>query len=222
MAALQDQLKAVVLRAAASRHGEWFERCWPRQEAPLRLTAFRAAFAGCGRRLGDDLPELEAGERETFVEAGVMFPERWSLSEFGRAALLIQAFSLLGEDEHLAFVTELYRRGDNREQCAVLKILTLAPNAARFAELAIDACRTNVLDVFEAISCENGYPAAHFPELNFNQLCMKALFMGVSLNRIQGMADRRTPKLSRMATDYASERRAAGRSVPDDIALLVD
>jgi hypothetical protein len=71
--------------------------------------------------------------------------------------------------------------------------------------------------VFEAIACENPYPAAHFPELNFNQMVLKALFTGVALERVIGLDGRVTPELARMANDYASERRAAGRSVPADI-----
>lgn len=222
MTELSDQLKIVVLRAAESGPGEWFRRCWPQHGIPFRGPAFRAAYAGCGRRLGDDPPALDAGECGSLIEAGIIMPGRWALSDFGRAALLVRALSMHAPDEHLALMAELFRKGDYREQAAVLMTLALPPDAARFVNLAVEACRTNVLDVFEAISCENRYPAAYFPEPNFNQLCMKALFMEVSLDRIHGLDDRRTPELSRMAADYASERRAAGRSVPDDIALLVD
>ena len=44
----------------------------------------------------------------------------------------------------------------------------LLPDPGHFATMAVDACRTNVRDVFEAIACENRYPAAHFPDANFN------------------------------------------------------
>ncbi len=222
MTELSDRLKTVVLRAAANGPAEWFGRCWPQPGIPVRRAVFRAAYAGCGRRLGDDPPALDAGRRGWFIEAGMVMPERWTLSEFGRAALLLRALSIQDPDEHFALMAELFRKGDYREQAAVLKTLALAPDAVRFVDLAVEACRTNVLDVFEAICCENSYPAAYFPEPNFNQLCMKALFMEVPLDRLHGLDDRHTPELSRMAADYASERRAAGRSVPDDIALLVE
>jgi len=52
-------------------------------------------------------------------------------------------------------------------------------------------------------------------------MVLKAVFAGVALRRILGLAGRRTPELRRMAGDYASERRAAGRSVPVDLACLL-
>jgi hypothetical protein len=48
---------------------------------------------------------------------------------------------------------------------------------------------------------------------------MKSLFNGVPLARIVGLAGRRNAELSRMAADYAAERRAAGRTIPADIGL---
>jgi hypothetical protein len=59
-----------------------------------------------------------------------------------------------------------------------------------------------------------------FPEHNFNQLVLKAFFTGVAVARIEGLAARRSPELTRMALAYASERRAAGRSVPADLDLV--
>ena len=51
---------------------------------------------------------------------------------------------------------------------------------------------------------------------------MKAIFNGVSVGRIEGLSRRITPELSRMATGYASERRAAGRPVPKDAEFLIE
>ena len=78
-----------------------------------------------------------------------------------------------------------------------------------------------MLTIFEAIACENPYPARHFPELNFNQMVLKAAFNGVALARVVGLSSRLNAELARMASDYASERRAAGRSVPADLGLVM-
>jgi hypothetical protein len=50
---------------------------------------------------------------------------------------------------------------------------------------------------------------------------LKALFTGVPLATIDGLETRRTPDLVRMVGDYARERRAAGRPVPPDCALVL-
>lgn len=138
-----------------------------------------------------------------------------------RTALLLGALYVLPDGEHGVFVRQVYLRGDYREQAAVLRSLPFLPAPHRFLDLAIDACRTNVLDVFEGIACENPYPADHFPEANFNQLVLKAIFMEVAVGRVADLASRVTPELKRMATDFADERRAAGLTVPDDVDLIV-
>ena len=69
--------------------------------------------------------------------------------------------------------------------------------------------------------CDSPFVSEHFPPLNFNQAVMKAIFMGVSVRRIEGLDRRITADLSRMARDYASERTAAGRPVPEDATYLI-
>ena len=46
---------------------------------------------------------------------------------------------------------------------------------------------------------------------------MKAIFNGLSLRRVLGLAERNNAELRRMVEAYASERRAAGRPVPEDV-----
>jgi hypothetical protein len=143
-----------------------------------------------------------------------------SLVERARGALVRVALDALPESEHVALVRELYRRGDSEERRAVLRSLPLLPAAERFASIAIDACRSNVQIVFEAIACENPYAATYFHPEAFQQLVLKALFTAVPLARIEGLEPRRTPELARMAADYASELRAAGRAVSRDVEQL--
>jgi hypothetical protein len=141
-------------------------------------------------------------------------------AEAGRIAILIEAAAALPAAELAAVVDEAWRTGDNNERCAVLRALPRLPEPARFVELAIGACRTNVVPVFEAIACDHPYAADHFPEPAFNQMVLKALFLGVAIDRIAGLAERTTPELARMAAAYASERRAAGRAVSADTERL--
>ena len=53
-----------------------------------------------------------------------------------------------------------------------------------------------------------------------HQMVLKALFVGAPVARIVGLAERTTDELVRMVEAYASERRAAGRPVPDDAKLI--
>ena len=75
--------------------------------------------------------------------------------------------------------------------------------------------------MFAAIAAHNPYPAAHFPELHFNQLVLKAIFLGIPVEPIRELPRRVTPELRRMVSESASERRAAGRSIPPDVAHVL-
>ncbi|HEY6727888.1 MAG TPA: EboA domain-containing protein [Polyangiaceae bacterium] len=207
---------ALVLTRASEQAAAWFER----QAEALTIASFPVAYAGAGRRLGEHAVTLEPAEREAVARAGLESPEGWRLCDVGRSALLQRALDVAPSDQHEPFVTQLFKRSDNREREALLKTLPMLPEPGRFLATAIDACRSHVQSVFEAIACENRYPAQHFPDPAFNQMVLKAFFTGVSVNRIVDLGRRVTPELSRMALDYASERTAAGRPVPHDLGLV--
>jgi hypothetical protein len=184
------------------------------------VDALAAAFTGAARHVGRDPLVLDAADEHALAAAGVAWPLAWSTDELARVALLGRAGERLADDEFIALVERAYRHGDNRERQALLRALPFLPAPARFCRLAIDACRTHVQPIFEAIACENPYPATHFADLAFNQMALKAAFLGVALARIVALASRRTDELRRMADDFAAERRAAGRPVPPDLSLL--
>lgn len=208
----------LVLSRAAGPARDWLLQ----RSARLASGDVAVTFSGCGRRLGAEPLAPSASERATLAARELPVPEGWPLSAVARAALLVSACEQLGAAERVALVEGLFRTGDNDERAVVLKTLSLLPEPQRFVELAVDACRSHVQSVFEAIACENPYPARWFPEPSFNQLVLKAFFVGVAVRRIQGLASRRGPELVRMARAYASERRAAGREVPPDLELVTE
>jgi len=204
----------------AARASEAGYAWWSSRHERLDGASFAAAFAGTGRRLGAVPVALSASEDAELARVGLPSPASWPLSELGRVALLVAICAELESSAALEVVSAQFKTGDNAERAAVLHALPLLPAPERFVELAIDACRTSVQSVFEAIACENPYPARFFPDLNFNQLVLKAFFTGIAVRRIVGLAARNSAELVRMANAYASERRAAGRSVPDDLSLV--
>jgi len=190
------------------RNSDWLDQA---SRAPLSV-----AFSSASRLLGKGRLTLTDDEARVLAAAGFerSVVERWALDELGRIALLLRP------GEAPSAIEQCYFRGDNRERQAVMKALPLVDEPSRFLSLAVEACRTSVEDVFRAIACDNPYPARHFPPQNFHQMVLKALFTGVPVSGIVGLADRVTPELIRMVDDYAAERRAAGRSLPDDIGVI--
>jgi len=185
--------------------------------AMTSAVAFRAFFAGVSRRLGTSATANVPPPSELASAARPHF----TLTDWTRLLLVLRALEHLPPAAGPAFVLRTYESGEIGEQESVLRTLSLLPEPARFTETGVAACRTNAKRVFEAIACDNPFPAAHFPELNFNQLVMKAVFIEAPVARVEGLAARRNPELLRMARDYASERRAAARPVPPDITLIL-
>jgi len=170
--------------------------------------------------LGNIPIHLSHDESVTLLQGGFPPFRSHALHELGRMVLLLYAIELLDPERHTVFIEDLFVRGDLAERQALLRTFSFLPRPDRFLSIAVEACRSNVQTVFEAIACENSYPLRHFPELNFNQMVMKAVCIEVPLRRIIGLSTRITPVLSKMAQDYAQERTAAGRPVPEDIHLI--
>jgi hypothetical protein len=174
-------------------------------------------YTDASRKVGKFLLQLNDRERHglSLLDKGLVM-DHWAADETARAVFLLMA-EALPPKEYERLVLQCYELGDTREQQSWLRSLSLLPKAERFLATAIDSCRTNVTPLFEAIACENPYPARYFPELNFNQMVLKCLFNGIELCRVVYLDSRLNPEMARMAEDYARERMAAGRTVPADI-----
>jgi len=195
----------------------WYEKALAAvRRAGVDGDDFANAWSGCGRRLGKSPLAIVDADKP----AGLAAALGWGADEAGRAVLLLAALEATPEPSAEA-VTELFAKGEMREQQAVLRVLAYLPGPDRYVALAADAVRTNVLPVLEALACDNPYPARHMPDLAFNQMVMKVIFNGLPLGRVANFADRNNPELRRMVEGYASERRAAGRPVPADVDLIL-
>ena len=213
---LADRLTGLVARRAPAEAASWLAA---QLEGVGKGDQFVSAFSAAGRRLGTAAIALRDDERLPGEDGVALLFAGRGLDEAGRAALLLARSAAL-KSGHLALASEVFYRGEVREKQALLRALPLLPEPAQFLDLAVEACRSSVQTLFEAIACENPYPADWFSQEAFNQLVLKALFIEVSVNRIAGLARRADSELARMATGYGSERRVAGRRVPADIDTI--
>ncbi|ELP61325.1 EboA domain-containing protein [Streptomyces turgidiscabies] len=146
-------------------------------------------------------------------------PDGRTVDEAARA-LLLAALPLHGQalvDE----VAALHRYGDPAEQRAVLEALPQLDQdgTGRFLDLVRQTLRGNDTTLIEAAL--GPYAAAHLPADEYRQAVLKCVFCEIPLARVAGLDDRADAELARMLTDFARERTAAGRPVPEDIAPLV-
>ncbi|WP_329277207.1 EboA domain-containing protein [Streptomyces sp. NBC_01451] len=146
-------------------------------------------------------------------------PDGRTVDEAARV-LLLAALPL--RDQALADeVTALHRYGDPAEQRAVLRALPQLDQegTGRFLDLVRQTLRGNDNTLIEAAL--GPYAAAHLPADEYRQAVLKCVFCEIPLARVAGLDDRADAELARMLGDFARERTAAGRPVPEDIAPLV-
>ena len=146
-------------------------------------------------------------------------PEHWDELQTARTVLMLSYPQ--EKDAWFAAINQLFETADMYEHQALYAALPLMPFQEDLIPRAIDGLRTNISLVFDAIALNNPFPAKYFPEANWNQMVLKAIFMQRPLYRIQGLEERRNPALASIARDFAHERWAAGRDVMPEIWRLV-
>jgi hypothetical protein len=138
-------------------------------------------------------------------------PGGWSLDQAARVYLLLAAGRTPARFAER--IEQLFATADVGELIAFYRGLPLYPEQPRYVQRAGEGLRTNMKAVFEAVAHNNPYPAEQFDEHRWNQMVVKALFIGSTLHPIEGLERRWNPELTRMLCDYAHERWAAGRTV---------
>jgi hypothetical protein len=165
---------------------------------PMTMENFAVAFSSAQRTLGKAQLALHPFEQAALRAAGVDWPlTTWGIDDAERVVMLLEAAEQLNGAELQALAQTTYVQGDSREKAAVLRALPLLGEPERFLAIAIEASKSSVLTVFEAIACENPWPSAHFPELSFNELVSNAERLKVPLSRILGLEWRRAPARER-------------------------
>lgn len=135
-----------------------------------------------------------------------------TLLQIGRVYLLIR---VLEADENFFFnkVENIIQVSDTGELETFLKFLVLLPNSEKYRNVAVEALRTNIATIFDAISLNNPYPSLFFNDQQWNQMYLKAAFMERDLGKIKDIDTRANKDLVRIISDYAHERWAASRKV---------
>ncbi|MCG8360345.1 MAG: EboA domain-containing protein [Kiloniellales bacterium] len=170
--------------------------------APRRLGKADLALAA------EDLAQAEAA-RPGWA------PQGWSVDEAARILILLA--SAAGDNAFPARFRELCRSAEVSEAVAFYRGLPLYPAPESLEDQAAEGVRTNMRAIFEAVAHRNPYPREFFDENRWNQMVLKALFIGSTLYPIQGLDQRANPSLAEILRDYAHERWAAGRPVSPEL-----
>lgn len=172
------------------------------------------------RCIGKENLQLEETDLQELANQNIgWFPQYWTIDRAVRIWLLLSLN--LDNQQYLAVIKQLLNTADVRELTALYQALPFLPNPERYYHIATEGVRSNMTDVFNAIALYNFYPAAYFDELAWNQMILKALFVGSPLFKIQGLEQRANLTLATMLIDYARERMSAKRSVSPELWQIV-
>ncbi|MCM4151261.1 hypothetical protein DHD05_06640 [Arenibacter sp. N53] len=150
---------------------------------------------------------LDDKELKAYLEV-----QQANLQQIARIFLLYKVLEAK-EDFFKAKVANIIEVADKSELETFLKFLVLLPNPENYKFQAVEALRTNIATVFDAIALNNPYPALYFNEQQWNQMYLKAAFMQQNLNEIVQVDKRANKELTRIISDYAHERWAASRAI---------
>ncbi|WP_346027859.1 EboA domain-containing protein [Arthrobacter parietis] len=193
------------------------------QESTTAVTAdpstLTTVFAQAGRRLGRTPLYPDADP------TGVLFG---TTSDSARGLLLGRLGELLPREELALALSALYDGGDSAERRGVLRgLAALAARSPKLPDVVViaglrlttEALRTNESGLVAA--AVGPFAAAYLDQHSWRHAVLKLVFMGVSLRAVTDLQERADDELARMAGDFAAERTAAGRPVPDDVTLLL-
>lgn len=147
-------------------------------------------------------------------------PIGWSIDQVGRSLLLL---TLPADDEsgYQKNVEKLFAAADVSELIALYQALPLLPHPTLHLKRAGEGIRSNMTAVFNAIALRNPYPSDYFDLCAWNQMILKAVFVGSPLDQIWQLDERANAELARMLSDYAHERWAANRPVTPELWRLI-
>jgi hypothetical protein len=169
------------------------------------------------RRLGKADLSLAAAElaRANALRPGLDLGD-WSVDQLARVALM--AASHAGDGAAFASRFDSFcATAEINELIALCRGLPIYPTPALIEPRAREAVRSGMKPVFEAVAHRNPYPCETFAEEAWNQMVVKAFFMGSTLWPIQGLDERANPRLARMLVGLAQERWAAQRPVSGEV-----
>lgn len=210
MKEVTERLKARIDAELGEADTTWLEKQLAKSIQPPSTRDFYMTYTLIGRKIPDQALSWE-GDRPDALEAYLKLQQP-NLRELTRIYVLATALEA-DPDAFVPKVSKLIEVADTGELVTFLKFLPLLPHNEAFTFTAVEALRTNIATVFDAIALDNPYPIEHFNDQQWNQMFLKAAFMQRDLLRIPGISKRANPSLARIVSDYAHERWAASRPV---------
>lgn len=209
-------LSTWIERTAEPSGAAWFRATLDAVSGEEGRQALIRAVGLAPRKLGKVDLALTPEDRAAADRARPGFdPTGLSLDQAARIAFVLASYR--SDGSFAKTVEDLCQAADVGELIAYYRGLAVFPAPERLKARAGEGVRSAIKPVFEAVAHRNPYPCERFDQHAWNQMVLKALFIGSALAPIKGLDERANPDLARMLVDYARERRSGRRGVSPEL-----
>lgn len=217
MSRVNNLLHQWLLQSVSHTGITWLEQKQVQITSGAGERVFFTAFSAVPRYLGKQNLQLTSEDLAAAQEAIPGWnPGNWTVDQAGRT-LLVLALPHDDAEGYVPTLDKLFSSADMGELVALYQSLPLLPHPELHRQRAAEGIRSNMSNVFQAIALRNPYPANYLDNAAWNQMVLKAVFVGSPLHLIWGLDRRANPELAKMLTDYAHERWAAKRPVTPEL-----
>ena len=214
---LSNFLNGLLHRQLEASSSDWFTEKLSQLKSEPKTKDLYLTFSAIPRFIGKQALQLSASDLEQANDLRQGFkPDGWSVAQAARV-LTICTFPFENSESYLKILDQLFNAAEVTELVALYSALPLLPYPEKLKNRASEGIRTNMSVVFDAVVLNNPYPADYLEEGPWNQMVLKALFMERPLYQVQGLESRCNPRLTKMISNYAHERWAAGRSTSPEM-----
>ena len=200
---------------------------WLREQAatyaqkPTNALFYRV-FTAMPRSTGKTLVLVSEAKKKELDQLRPGFQiTNWTLDRLARVWWLLH-YPTDNRAAYVRSIGELFRSAAMHELVALYSALPLLAFPEDWRFQTTEGIRSNIADVQTAIMLHNPYPAEQLDEAAWNQMVLKAFFTDKDVSQITGLPSRHNPRLADTLSDYAAERRAAGRSVSEQLVSLIE
>lgn len=218
---IYKEIRTTILRWLETRINEdafnWLQSTGEKLKKDPEDWVLFTSFSTVPKYTGKEMVRLTPDEMNRARELRKNWnPKNWSADQLARTCIML-SYADQGKEEFLDKIEKTFVTSDLGEAVALYQALPVYPYPEEFKDRAAEGVRSNITSVFNAVALQNPYPAEYMDEGAWNQIVLKALFVGSPLYQIIGIDERANETLAKMLVEYAHERWSAGRSVSPEL-----
>ena len=198
---------------------DWFESAQKAQT----LDALNECLGQIRKRFGSKHLVAGFAERDKVTLETPWGPVRcgqWRTHEAARTWLMATVAAT--QKQPYAFLYDAYDQGETETRVSALKAINFVEDTDVESGLKLihDAGRTYLDALLSAAWCNHPFSSSKLSDIEYRKAVLKSIFCEVPIDGFIGLEDRADEEMAASLSDFANEREAAGRPVPDMVWIV--